>query len=163
MDGLILFSHGSVLCGAGETLRAHAKRLRARQEFGVVEIGCLNYSEPTFAEAVARCAEAGASRIIVVPYFLVPGKFVAIDLPEAIAEAQRAWPNIAFLVAEPIGYDEALADAILEMAASATTHEYWWNDLARATTFCEADPQCPFYGTFHCPRVPTPPTLETVP
>lgn len=163
MDGLILFSHGSVLCGAGETLRAHAERLRARPEFGVVEIGYLNYSKPTFAEAVARCEEAGASRIIVVPYFLVPGKLVTIDLPRVIAETQRAWPNIAFLIAEPIGYDEELADAILEVATTAATHENWWDNLTRAAVFCEADPQCPFYGTSRCPRVPTPPMLETVP
>jgi sirohydrochlorin ferrochelatase len=160
MDGLILFSHGSILCGASETLRAHAERLRARGRFVVVEVGYLNYSEPTFAEAVSRCAKAGVSRIIIVPYFLVPGKFVTMDLPRVIAQAQRTWPKITFRVADPLGYDEGLADAILEMAASAATREFWWDDLNRAATFCEADPQCPFYSTPRCPRAPASPIQE---
>src|SRR5207253_2121682 len=39
MDALILFSHGSVLCGAGQALDEHAARLRERGDFGIVEIG----------------------------------------------------------------------------------------------------------------------------
>lgn len=152
MDALILFAHGSLLCGAGEALFAHAERLRARGDFAIVEVGFLNYNAPTFDEAVARCAAAGATRIVVVPYFLVPGKFATIDLPERVATARRAWPNMEFVIAEPIGYDEALADAVLALAEKARPFQFWREDYRRAAAFCVASPQCPLYGTLHCPK-----------
>jgi sirohydrochlorin ferrochelatase len=157
MEALILFSHGSVLCGAGETLREHAARLKTGGGYALVEVGFLNYTEPTFAEAAARCHEAGATGITVVPYFLVPGKFVKVDLPAQIAEVRQRWPEMEFRVAPPIGFDTRLADALLELAAGARTSERWRDDYQRASDFCEADPRCPLYGTPRCPRVPSSP------
>lgn len=154
MEALILFSHGSVLCGAGETLKWHAMRLNELGDFAVVEVGYLNYSEPTFAAAAARCHDAGATHITVVPYFLVPGKFVKVDLPAHIAAARARWPNLDFRVAPPIGFDEGLADALLELADAACASERWREDLERVSDYCEADPQCPLYGSPRCPRVP---------
>ena len=117
MDAVILFSHGSLLCGAGEALKVQAERLRARNIAPIVEVGYLNYSEPPFADAVASVVAQGATRILVTPYFLIPGKFVKVDLPRAVFEAQSAHPDVTFLVAEAIGFDPRLADALLDSAA----------------------------------------------
>jgi sirohydrochlorin cobaltochelatase len=154
LEALILFSHGSVLCGAAETLKEHARRLEGRGRYALVEVGFLNYSEPLFAEAAACCHEAGATTVTVVPYFLVPGKFVRVDLPAQIEAVRQRWPEMEFRIAQPIGFDTRLADALLELAAGARTSEQWRDDLDRASEFCEADPQCPLYGTPCCPRVP---------
>lgn len=156
MEAIILFSHGSLLCGSGEALKAHAARLRERGLAPLVEVSYLNYSEPSFAEAVARCAAQGASRIVVTPYFLVPGKFVKVDLPEAVRAAQRDFPNIAFVVSEAIGFDELLADALIASAQDAAPSEFWRDDLKRASQFCRANPQCPLYATPDCPKHPGP-------
>jgi len=152
LDGLILFSHGSVLCGAGEALEAHAGRLREREEWAAVEIGYLNYNRPTFQEAVQRLASSGIPRIVIVPYFLVPGKFVTHDLPRVIDQAKSDFPELDFSIAEPIGYDSALADVILELAESAEGPEAWGVDLERAAGTCERNPRCPLYSTKQCPN-----------
>ena len=147
MDAVILFSHGSLLCGAGESLDAHAERLRA---FGIapsVEVGYLNYSEPLFGDTVARCAAAGATRFIVAPYFLVPGYFVKVDLPRAVEAVQRDHPDLEFIICPPLGYDESLADALIESAAMARDAEYWREDLNRAVASCRHNPRCPLYGS----------------
>ena len=68
MSALILFSHGSLLCGAGEALDAHAEGLRKTGKWQVVTVGYLNYSEPTFLEAVRHCHEQGARSITAVPF-----------------------------------------------------------------------------------------------
>ena len=155
MDAVILFSHGSVLCGSGGALLSHAARFRSRNGHEqIVEVGYLNYSDPPFTTAVERCAAAGAARIFVVPYFLVPGKFVTIDLPAAIGVARRQYPGIQFVVAEAIGYDEMLADAILESAAKALPQSRWREDLKAASSHCLANPMCPLYGTQDCPKHP---------
>ncbi len=122
----------------------------------IVEVGYLNYSEPPFAETVANVVAQGATRIFVTPYFLIPGKFVKVDLPRAIDAAQSAHPDVTFILAEPIGYDELLADALLKSAASALPHTEWRSDLVQAAQSCRANPECPLYGTPACPRQPFP-------
>jgi len=161
MDALILFSHGSLLCGAGEALDAHAARLRARGEYSPVEVGYLNYSEPSFGEAVDRCVAAGAKRIVVAPYFLVSGYFITHSLPEKIASAQARYPEIEFVIAEAFNHDERLADALWEAAIGAVGPERWREPLHRAANACRPSPTCPLYGTSACPKVPTPPTEAT--
>lgn len=156
MDALILFSHGSLLCGAGEALEAHAARLRARGGFGQVEIGYLNYSPPRFAEAVARVAAAGARRVVVVPYFLVAGYFITQELPRCLAAARAAHPDLEFVVADAMRHDAALADALLDAARGARGAEAWREPLARAAASCRANPECPLYATPACPRMPAP-------
>src|SRR5947207_309179 len=104
MDAVILFSHGSVLCGSGVALDAHAERLQRRGVAPIVAVGYLNYSEPPFSKAVEQCVIKGATRIIVVPYFLVPGYFVNTALPKAVATAQSMFPALEFILSAPIGY-----------------------------------------------------------
>jgi sirohydrochlorin cobaltochelatase len=154
MDALILFSHGSLLCGAGEALEAHAARLRERGGFPLVAIGYLNYSEPTFAETAESVIAAGATRIVVAPYFLVPGYFVNKSLPEAVAPVQLAHPDVEFVVADALGYAPSLAEALLESALSARTDEHWREPLQRAARSCQANPGCPLFGTSTCPASP---------
>lgn len=135
----------------------HAARLRERGIAPIIEIGYLNYSEPPFAETVARCVAAGATRIVVTPYFLVPGYFVKVDLPKCVDAARQAVPHITFIVAEPIGFDERLADALLASAQCADGSEHWRGDLETAAHHCRPDPRCPLYGTPNCPKQPEPP------
>lgn len=143
--GLILFSHGSLLCGAGQTLESHAAALRRTAKFTFVEPGYLNYSRPTFQEAAARIAAAGARRVIVTPYFLAPGYFVTTSLPREVEKAKAALPEVEFVAGDPIGFDESLADAILEIAAEARSPAYWREDLRRAALACESRPGCPLF------------------
>jgi sirohydrochlorin ferrochelatase len=157
MDAVILFSHGSLLCGSGEALLAHAARLRARGVAPVVAVGYLNYSEPPFAATVADVVRQGATRVLVTPYFLVPGKFVRVDLPQAVGAAQAAYPDVEFVVAEAIGYDERLADTLIESARAASGPATWRDDLKRASDHCRANPACPLYATPACPKQPAPP------
>ena len=148
MNAVILFSHGSTLCGSGQALEAHAAVLR--RQFPVVEVGYLNYCEPDFDVAVAKVAAAGASKVIVVPFFLVPGYFVSKALPDRIDKVRPKYPSLEFVIAEPIGADDCLADALLASAIEAKGPLYWRNGLVAATKSCQKRPDCPLYGTANC-------------
>ncbi len=150
-DAIILFSHGSVLCGAGQNLFELAARMRERGDAPIVEVGFLNYSEPPFAEAFRCCVEQGATRITVVPYFLVAGKFVKEDLPGCIKAAQADFPQVEVRVAEAIRFHPLLADALLACAQRAQTPSFWRDTKAQVAAFCRANPRCPLYGTEDCP------------
>ncbi len=152
MNSVVLFSHGSLLCGAGETLKIHARRLQERGIAPRVEVGFLNYSRPDFLQTVSDLAHEGVTQIRVSPYFLIPGKFVTVDLPRRIEEAKAAFPQIEFSVAEAIGFDERLGSALLHSAKHAHPHALWRSTLYEATAHCRPDPLCPLYNTPLCPK-----------
>jgi sirohydrochlorin cobaltochelatase len=150
-DAIILFSHGSVLCGAGQNLAELAVRLRERGIAPIAEVGYLNYSEPRFIDTFRRCVEQGATHITVVPYFLVAGKFVKEDLPDVIARAQAEFPGVEVQVADAIRFHPLLAEALLACANRARPPAEWRDTKAQVAAFCRANPRCPLYGTQDCP------------
>ena len=161
-DAIILFSHGSLLCGAGETLRRLAEFMQARGDAPLVEPGYLNYSEPQFADAVAKCVAAGATRLIVAPYFLVAGKFVQVDLQPKIEAARQKYPQVTFHLAQAMKDHPALAEALVDCARRAAPPARWRDILNTAPRFCRDNPQCPLHGTEKCPATGgQPPASDT--
>jgi sirohydrochlorin ferrochelatase len=154
-DAIILFSHGSVLCGAGQNLLDLARQMQARGDAAMVDVGYLNYSEPPFPDTFRRCVERGATHITVVPYFLVAGKFVKEDLPQFIDSARREFPHVEVRVADAIRFHPRLADALLACAERAQPPAAWRDTKAQVAAFCRANPRCPLYGTDDCPATRT--------
>ena len=94
----------------------------ARKE-GIAPIstaGFLNFSRPTFAEAVARCVTKGATSINVQPYFLIDGYYVNRTLPKLVKEARAEHPRVNFRVLEPFTYHPVLSELVLKRAAPYT-------------------------------------------
>ncbi len=150
-DAIILFSHGSTLCGAGETLKQLAAQMQARGDAEIVRVGFLNFSEPQFQSTFDECVSLGATRITVVPYFLVAGYFVKVDLPRELAQVQERHPQIAVQVADAMRDHPVLADALLACAERAAPPAQWRTLLNGAAQWCRASEQCPLYGTAKCP------------
>lgn len=151
MQAILLFSHGSTLCGAGENLSRLAALMEARGDAAIVEVGYLNYSIPPFEDAFARCVERGATQITIAPYFLVAGYFVQVSLPPKIAAMQEQFPAIEVRVAQALTTHPALADAVLASAERAQKPEKWRDLLKIAPQFCRNNPQCPLFGSPKCP------------
>lgn len=161
MNAIILFSHGSVLCGAGEALFDLARKMETRGDAPIVEVGFLNYSEPPFEAAFARCVERGATRIVIAPYFLVAGYFVKVSLPPKIAAMREKFPGVEVQVAEALKQHELLAQAIVNCAERAQEPAKWRDLLNDAPQFCRSTPQCPLYGTEKCPTTASLATATT--
>ncbi len=148
---ILLFSHGSVLCGAGQTLLEHAETMRRRGDAPIIEVGYLNYSAPDFDDAVDRCIAQGATAITIAPYFLVAGKFVTVDLPRRIAAAQARHPAVPMAVADAMRFHPQLVAAVLAAAERVRPPAAWRDTAAQAAQFCRDLPQCPRHGTALCP------------
>ena len=146
---IILFSHGSVLCGAGESLLAMARELEKLAGCRV-GVGYLNYSEPSFADAVDAAVADGSSEIIVVPYFLVAGYFVQQKLPPLIEIAKERHPQIIFHVADAICANPLMRDIVLACAARTQTISEWRKWWRVAPDFCRNDAACPLFDTALC-------------
>jgi len=148
-QSIILFSHGSVLCGAGESLLAMARQLEELAQCPV-GVGYLNYSEPLFDDAVAMAVADGADEIIVLPYFLVAGYFVQQQLPPLIDAMQQRYPQVRFRVGEPLRAHALMPDIVLACAARTKTMKEWRALWQVAPEYCRDDGACPLYHSSLC-------------
>lgn len=76
----------------------------------IVEPAHMELSEPSIAQAFARCVARGARKIVVHPYFLSPGRHSTSDIPTLAAEAAVAHPGVSYVVSEPLGLDPRMAE-----------------------------------------------------
>jgi sirohydrochlorin cobaltochelatase len=148
--GLILFSHGSLLCDAGRNLDEHVDRLRELGEFAEVRVGYLNYTDPPIETSVQGCIESGIKRIRVVPWFLVAGKFVRVDLPERLKLVRETYPGIDMEVTVPVGQGSDPSELIVMAANGAVGWSERHSLPAALGRRCGANPQCPDYDTQWC-------------
>ncbi len=96
-----------------------AALLRKEGAFPIATAGFLNFSKPTFLDAVKRCVDKGATHIYVQPYFLISGYYVTVGLPKLLAEAKAAYPNVRFHLAEAFDDHPALVELTYKRARQA--------------------------------------------
>lgn len=113
---LLLIAHGSRRAEANADLEFIAAQLRARGRYPIVGVSYLELAEPTIAAGGAQCVAAGATEVILVPYFLSPGVHVVDDLAEARDKLQQRFPQVRFALAEPLGRHPLLVDVVEQRA-----------------------------------------------
>ena len=63
----------------------------------------MELAQPSIAAAIAELAGRGETEVVVVPYFLSPGRHITQDIPALVAAAQEANPGVRCSIAAPIG------------------------------------------------------------
>ena len=116
---LLVMVHGSPRPIANGDMFAVVDVVRQRGVYPIVEVGFMELNQPSIPEAITRCVEQGAERVIGVPYFLHTGNHVTDDLPSLLEAAQREYPQVEFLMGDYLGHDPLLADVIVARAAAA--------------------------------------------
>lgn len=112
-DGVILVDHGSRVADSNEALLVVARRFAATLGHGIVEPAHMELAEPSIEAAVDRCVAQGATRIIVVPFFLLPGRHWRRDIPELTRAACERHGSLPFLVTAPLGDAQGVVDVLL--------------------------------------------------
>lgn len=112
--GVILVDHGSKVAEANAMLHEVARLFRESTGASIVEPAHMELADPTIAQALARCVEQGAARVVVHPYFLSPGRHSTSDIPRLVEEATRAYPGVTVTVTEPLGLDTRISEVILQ-------------------------------------------------
>ncbi len=115
---LLLIAHGSRNPEANEDLCHVARSLEARGH-PTVEASFLELAEPGIDEGGRRCVARGGERVVLVPYFLSAGVHVRRDLTAARERLAAEFPEVAFLLAEPLGPHRLLLDVIEERVREA--------------------------------------------
>jgi sirohydrochlorin ferrochelatase len=119
MTGLAVFAHGSSVAEANDSVHTVAQRLAAEGGYPLLETAFLEMGRPDLPEAVARLVKQGATRIIVIPYFLTLGIHLKRDLPGIITELQGVYKGVSIEVTEPLDGHPALLQVLLDRAREA--------------------------------------------
>jgi len=112
--GIIIVDHGSRREESNRMLEgvslAFARRFGGRYE--VVEPAHMELAEPSIATAYGRCGARGATRVVVCPFFLGPGKHWTQDIPGLTAAAAANHPGTRYHVAQTLGLDDLILDLL---------------------------------------------------
>jgi len=111
---VLLIAHGSRREAANLDLVTLAEMLRERKQFPIIEISYLELAEPTIPEGAARCVEAGANEVLMLPYFLSAGVHVENDLKRYREEFSSAYPETRFRLCPHLGLHPLMLEIVLD-------------------------------------------------
>jgi sirohydrochlorin ferrochelatase len=124
--GIIIVDHGSRRAQSNEMLEEVARMFAQRFTtlYDVVEPAHMEIAEPSIATAYARCVERGATRVVVTPFFLGPGKHWTGDIPRLAAEAAANHPGTNYHVTMPLGIDDLILDLLNKRIQFCANQDY---------------------------------------
>ncbi len=122
--GVIILGHGSRgELGApevAETLQRVSNGIKQFLSPGVEAIGAaLQFNRPNLEEAVESLIRQNVRQLVIVPYFLFPGRHVTEDIPQYIERFERDYPEIRFVVSDNLGLDEYFIDLMVKRITKA--------------------------------------------
>lgn len=111
---IIIVDHGSRRAQSNQMLEELTSLFAERfaRRFDIVEPAHMEIAEPSIATAFDRCVQRGATRVVVCPFFLGPGKHWTSDIPRLAADAARAHPGTQYHVTMPLGIDDLMLELI---------------------------------------------------
>jgi sirohydrochlorin ferrochelatase len=124
--GIVIVDHGSRREESNRMLEEVASLFAKRfaETYEIVEPAHMELAEPSITTAYAKCAERGATRIVVCPFFLGPGKHWTSDIPRITAEAAQPFPQTEYHVAMPLGIDDLILELLAKRVSFCVEHDY---------------------------------------
>ncbi|XP_062218875.1 sirohydrochlorin ferrochelatase, chloroplastic-like isoform X2 [Phragmites australis] len=142
-DAVIIVDHGSRRQESNLMLNDFVAMFRSRTGYRIVEPAHMELAEPTIKDAFGKCVQQGASRVIVCPYFLSPGRHWKQDIPALSAEASKEHSNIPYIVTAPLGLHELMVDIMNDRIKYCLRHVAGDVD---ACTVCAGTGKCRLYS-----------------
>ncbi|WP_166245614.1 sirohydrochlorin chelatase [Paenibacillus turpanensis] len=120
MEAILLVGHGSRDAeGNAELLRfADMVRERAGASY-YIETCFLELARPNIPQGIAKCVEAGATRVVLVPIILFAAGHAKIHIPVEIDHAKQKYPHVQFAYGRPIGVHQKVMDILSERLSEA--------------------------------------------
>lgn len=117
--GLVIVDHGSKRAESNDMLKQFVAKFAGACNYPIVEPAHMELAEPSIADAFSRCVRRGAKHVVVVPYFLGPGRHWDFDIPALAEGAAEQHDDVTFHVADPIGLHPKMVDVIRDRADAA--------------------------------------------
>ena len=120
---ILLIAHGSRRAEANAELQTIAEALRSRGRYAIVRISYLELAEPSIAAGGEACVQAGAADVILLPFFLSPGRHVVEDLAVARDALAQKFTSVRFVLAGALGSHPSILDALEHRAREVETFD----------------------------------------
>lgn len=117
---LVLVDHGSRNADANRVVESAARALAARtgERFVAVLGAHMDLASPSLHEALDTAVAAGAGVVVIVLFFLGPGRHSQRDIPAIVERAAERHRQVEFRISEPLGPDDRLVDLALLRAGA---------------------------------------------
>lgn len=107
--GIVIVDHGSRRAASNDMLLEVVEMFRGQTDYKIVEAAHMELADPTIADAFDKCVAQGAKVVVVHPYFLLPGRHWAQDIPHLTTEAAKKHPGVKYLVTAPLAIHTDMA------------------------------------------------------
>ncbi len=101
---VVVIAHGSRAAEANDAHEAVAAQLSGLVGLPVLP-AFLELAHPTLPDAVSAAVAQGAQRVLVLPFFLYPGRHLARDIPALVADAAERHPEVSIEQLDAFGAD----------------------------------------------------------
>nr|CAD1843483.1 unnamed protein product [Ananas comosus var. bracteatus] len=121
-DGVIIVDHGSRRQQSNLMLNEFVAMFKARTGYRIVEPAHMELAEPSISDAFRSCVQQGANRVILSPFFLLPGRHWQQDIPSLAAQASKEHSGISYVVSAPLGLHDLLVDVMNDRIKHCLSH-----------------------------------------
>lgn len=119
MKTVLLVGHGSRVPAGNEELLRFTGQLAARRPELKIETCFIELASPSILGGIAKCVEDGATQIYIVPIILFAAGHSKLDIPMAIDEAKRRYPEVEFIYGRPLGVQPRAVELLLDRISEA--------------------------------------------
>ena len=137
--GLVIVDHGSHRADSNQALVNIADHFASKYELNNVEPAHMELAEPSIKMAFEKCVARGAKFVIVLPFFLLPGRHWDEDIPSLISDAASGFPGTQYLVTAPLGTNTWMLELMANQIRDCLHHVRGRSDgcdLCRGTEKC---------------------------
>jgi len=121
MKALLLIAHGSRRKQSNDEVVVLAEKLKqtCSEQYEIVESGFLELADTLIPDGIKKCVDAGATSIVVLPYFLNSGRHVVEDIPHEVNETRPLYPTVDIKIAPHLGSSELMMELLITCANQA--------------------------------------------
>jgi sirohydrochlorin cobaltochelatase len=113
-DAVVLLAHGARDARWMQPFYRMRDALAARLVPATVHVAFMEFTAPTFEDAVHAIRKASGSRVLVVPVFLSGGGHVAQDIPKVVGPVAATHPDMQFVTSGAIGEEPEVVQGMAE-------------------------------------------------
>ena len=121
MKAFLILAHGSRRARSNEEViqLAECFGLQNKQDYPIVRAAFMELAEPKIPDTIDAVLAAGATELIILPYFLAAGAHVVTDIPEILHSALADKPDVRFKVLPHIGGAKGMIQLIEQVTSEA--------------------------------------------
>lgn len=137
--GIMIVDHGSRRAASNDALLEVVAKFREAMPYRLVEPAHMELAEPSIQQAFDKLVADGAKVVVVHPYFLLPGRHWAEDIPRLAAEAGQKHDGVRHLVTAPLGIHALMAQIMNDRIQHCMLHV---GGAAESCDLCDENGRC---------------------